>query len=33
MANEIATIPETSPHGILSCGSYTRFQHDGAGFP
>ncbi len=33
MAKEIAAIPETSPQGILSCGSYTRFQHDGAGFP
>ena len=33
LAKEIAAIPETSPHGALSSGSYTRFQHDGAGFP
>lgn len=33
MAKEIASIPETSSQGILSCGSYSRFQHDGAGFP
>ena len=33
MANEIAAIPDTSPQGALSCGSYTRFQHDGPGFP
>lgn len=33
MAKEIAAIPETSAQGILSRGSYTRFQHDGAGFP
>ena len=33
MANEIASIPKTSPYGTLSCGNYTRFQHDGAGFP
>ena len=33
MAQEIASIPEISSQGILSCGSYTRFQHDGAGFP
>ena len=33
MAKEIAAIPESSPQGALSCGSYTRFQHDGPGFP
>ena len=33
MAKEIASIPETSAHGELSCGSYIRFQHDGPGFP
>ena len=33
MAKEIAAIPETSPQGALSCGSYIRFQHDGPGFP
>lgn len=33
MAKEIADIPETRAQGSLSCGSYTRFQHDGPGFP
>ena len=33
MAKEIAAIPESNPQGALSCGSYTRFQHDGPGFP
>lgn len=33
MAQEIAAIPEGSPRGLLSRGNYTRFQHDGAGFP
>ena len=33
LAKEIAAIPATERQGILSCGNYTRFQHDGAGFP
>ena len=33
MAKEIAAIPADSPRGLLARGNYTRFQHDGAGFP
>ena len=33
VAQEIAAIPPGSAIGYLSCGSYTRFQHDGPGFP
>lgn len=33
LAKEIAAIPATERQGFLSCGNYTRFQHDGAGFP
>ena len=33
LAKEIAAIPATDRQGILSCGNYTKFQHDGAGFP
>ncbi len=33
MAKEIAAIPEASHQGMLYHGSYTRFQHNGAGFP
>ena len=33
MAQEIAAIPADSRRGLLSRGNYTRFQHDGAGFP
>ena len=33
LAKEIAAIPETEVEGILSSGSYIRFQHDGPGFP
>lgn len=33
LAQEIAAIPPDSRQGLLSCGNYTRFQHDGAGFP
>ena len=33
MAQEIAAIPAASPRGLLSRGNYTRFQHDGPGFP
>lgn len=33
MGKEIPAILATSVRGQLSYGSYTRFQHDGAGFP
>ena len=33
MAQEIAAIPTDSRRGLLSRGNYTRFQHDGPGFP
>ena len=33
IAKEIAAIPAAGRQGILSSGNYTRFQHDGAGFP
>lgn len=33
VAQEIAAIPADSRRGLLSQGNYTRFQHDGAGFP
>ena len=33
LAKEIAAIPATERQGVLSCGNYTRFQHDGPGFP
>ena len=33
IAQEIAAIPQTAAQGLLSCGNYTRFQHDEAGFP
>ena len=33
MAQEIAAIPADSRRGLLSRGNYTRFQHDGPGFP
>ena len=33
IAKEIADIPAAGRQGILSRGNYTRFQHDGAGFP
>ena len=33
LAQEIAAIPANNLQGLLSCGNYTRFQHDGAGFP
>ena len=33
LAQEIAAIPATSAQGLLSSGNYTRFQHDGPGFP
>lgn len=33
LAQEIAAIPPDSRQGLLLRGNYTRFQHDGAGFP
>ena len=33
LAQEIAAIPADSRQGLLTRGNYTRFQHDGAGFP
>ena len=33
LAKEVAAIPTDGATGLLSCGNYTRFQHDGPGFP